>query len=151
MPLQDVLFRGSSEFDQLIQIFKILGTPTDLDWSLLYDCPGWHEYPNFRGIDLRELTPLSAASAVDLLKRMFVFDPAKRPSAEECLRHPYFASVFNKADLEMYPLMFEDFNPPPDYAGPVRSAPAVPEHRPSTGEPKDSDSDTASHDSVFTF
>lgn len=28
---------------------------------------------------------------IDLLKNMFIFNPAKRPSAQECLQHPFFS------------------------------------------------------------
>ena len=34
-----------------------------------------------------------SADCRDLMKRMLAFQQSKRPSAEECLRHPWFSSV----------------------------------------------------------
>ena len=41
----------------------------------------------------RSMRPREAdATAVDLLLAMLTLDPGQRPSAEECLNHPYFSS-----------------------------------------------------------
>lgn len=41
----------------------------------------------------RSMRPREAdPAAVDLLLAMLTLDPGQRPSAEECLNHPYFSS-----------------------------------------------------------
>jgi mitogen-activated protein kinase 15 len=37
--------------------------------------------------------------ALDLLNRLLQFNPKRRPTAEECLRHP-FVELFHKPDEE---------------------------------------------------
>ena len=38
------------------------------------------------------------ASAVDLLRKLLVFNPNKRPDAKEILGHPYFFQFHNTQD-----------------------------------------------------
>ena len=106
--VQRTIFRGQSQFDQLLQIFKTLGTPQIDQWQHLARCNHWHVYPTFIGDELEARLPKTPALAADLLKHMLQCNPACRPSAEQCLRHPYFASVFNEADLYMSPFDASD-------------------------------------------
>eukprot|EP00958_Prasinococcus_capsulatus_P027839 scaffold5956_cov385-Prasinococcus_capsulatus_cf.AAC.3 len=39
------LFPGDSELQQLLHIFKLLGTPTESVWSGVTQFRDWHEYP----------------------------------------------------------------------------------------------------------
>eukprot|EP00210_Caulerpa_lentillifera_P005320 g5083.t1 len=79
-----VLFCGSSEFDQCLKIFQILD---------------WHDFPQFNKQQLSNVVPSLPSNAVDLLKKLLVYDPCERLTAEQALHHPYFASVFKKSDL----------------------------------------------------
>uniref|UniRef100_K3WYL3 Protein kinase domain-containing protein n=1 Tax=Globisporangium ultimum (strain ATCC 200006 / CBS 805.95 / DAOM BR144) TaxID=431595 RepID=K3WYL3_GLOUD len=47
---------------------------------------------------LYQLYPTTNPTAIDLLERMLVFDPAKRISVEEALAHPYLDSLHNADD-----------------------------------------------------
>mmetsp|Transcript_37108 Transcript_37108/g.51190 ORF Transcript_37108/g.51190 Transcript_37108/m.51190 type:complete len:543 (+) Transcript_37108:95-1723(+) len=40
-----------------------------------------------------------SAEAKDLLRKLFTVDPKKRPSASECLKHPWFGSLAGGGDL----------------------------------------------------
>lgn len=91
------LFPGDSEFDQLMKIFRVLGTPND------NSLPGCKHFPDFNpdfpmwapiGIEkvIRDKVEVkidedSMTEAIDLLKRMLVMDPCKRISAKESLCH----------------------------------------------------------------
>jgi len=85
------LFPGDSEIDQLYSIFRILGTPNEELW------PGVSGYPDYKSSFpqwgpsplknvIEDLDPL----AQDLLSRMLVYEPNKRISARQALKHPYF-------------------------------------------------------------
>ncbi|KAI9675852.1 MAG: kinase subunit of RNA polymerase II carboxy-terminal domain kinase I [Trizodia sp. TS-e1964] len=88
------IFPGDGgEINQLDKIYNILGTPTRSEWPGLVDM-AWFELlrPTERKKNVfadkykERLTP----AAFDLLSAMFLYDPAKRPSASDVLEHPYF-------------------------------------------------------------
>eukprot|EP00474_Spongospora_subterranea_P002996 CRZ03454.1 hypothetical protein [Spongospora subterranea] len=98
------IFHGSTEIEQLQNIFAALGTPTEADW------PGMTALPGFAQFEARPPSPLSAMfpgvapSAIDLLSRMLAFDPLKRISAKDALQHEYFTSPpFNETPLDQLP------------------------------------------------
>ncbi|KAI1150909.1 kinase-like domain-containing protein [Nemania diffusa] len=88
------IFPGDGgEISQLEKIYNILGTPNRKEWPGLADTP-WFELlrPSYRKLNVfadkyRERVP---AAAFDLLAEMFQYDPTKRPSAADVLKHPYF-------------------------------------------------------------
>jgi len=90
------LFPGDSEIDQLFRIFRQLGTPTEETWpgvTALADYkqsfPQWAPSPLEKSIRELRSDPL----ALDLLNKMLVYEPSKRISAREALKHPYFDEV----------------------------------------------------------
>jgi serine/threonine protein kinase len=90
------LFCGSSDQDQLMKIFKIMGTPTRSEWSGMVDLPEYKNvetYPRYEGKKLKGMLPRLSKSGIDLIERMLQSDPQKRISAKEAMRHPYFADL----------------------------------------------------------
>lgn len=91
------LFPGTTEDDQLLKIFKILGTPTLKSWPTMKDLPdckiaeSMPKYPvqSFKRIIRRS----DDTAALDLIARLLQVDPLKRISAAEALQHPYFANL----------------------------------------------------------
>lgn len=88
------LVAGTSEGDQLDRIFRLLGTPTRADYPGIVDLPEYHPtnlpmYPpppnGFAG-----LVPTLDANGVDLLSKMLQYDPARRITADEAVKHPFF-------------------------------------------------------------
>ena len=90
------IFPGDGgEINQLEKVYNILGTPTRTEWPGLVDM-AWFELlrpterkPNVFAEKYKErLTP----AAFDLMQAMFLYDPAKRPTASDVLEHPYFTT-----------------------------------------------------------
>jgi CTD kinase subunit alpha len=90
------IFPGDGgEINQLEKLYNVLGTPTKAEWPGLVDM-AWFELlrptekkPNTFAERYKDrLTP----QAFELLTAMFLYDPSKRPSAEDVLEHPYFTT-----------------------------------------------------------
>ncbi|KAG2391848.1 hypothetical protein C9374_013333 [Naegleria lovaniensis] len=79
--------------DQLETIFKILGTPSEDDWPDMKDLEFYKlmtQIPYYPP-SLEQHTELASDSLeIDLLKRMLCYDPTKRITAAEALKHPLF-------------------------------------------------------------
>ena len=87
------MFPGRSETDQLYRICAVLGKPSQ--WKEGYDLAikiGF-VYPNFSQCDIKRILPKANDKAIDIINRMLFWDPKARPSAQECLNHPYFSSL----------------------------------------------------------
>eukprot|EP00850_Spirogloea_muscicola_P006966 SM000034S12720 [mRNA] locus=s34:382349:384542:- [translate_table: standard] len=84
------LFPGDSELQQLLHIFKVLGTPKENTWPGVSRLRDWHEFPQWQLQDLTEVVKGLDPAGIDLLKKMLEYDPSQRVSAKEALRHPYF-------------------------------------------------------------
>lgn len=86
------VFPGATAGDQLVEIIKILGTPTPEDFGEIN-----RNYQNFHFPYLRP-TPwykvltktTTSPEAVDLVSRLLIYLPSHRMSAIEVLAHPFF-------------------------------------------------------------
>ena len=74
----------------------MLGTPAPAEYPGIVELPEYHpnlpRYPpppnGFAG-----LVPTLDANGVDLLSKMLQYDPARRITANEALKHPFFFDV----------------------------------------------------------
>ena len=97
------LFPGSDSPDQLLNICRVLGRPTNLIQNvpneairtfILRDIPETEPIPLeqlFEGVE--DLNP----KACDLLQKLLCIDPDQRITAEEALSHPYLHDLHNDA------------------------------------------------------
>jgi CTD kinase subunit alpha len=83
------------EISQLEKLYSSLGTPTRGDWPSIVDMP-WVELlaPTERKKRVFDdiYKELLSPAALDLVSKIFQYDPAKRPTAEEVLAHDYFVA-----------------------------------------------------------
>ena len=93
------LFCGANDADQLLKIFKVLGTPTPVDWPMMTELPeyvvkyGKEGLPTFAGKKLHLAVPRLPRLGLELLERMLQCDPSKRIGAREAMSHPFFADL----------------------------------------------------------
>jgi CTD kinase subunit alpha len=84
-----------SELSQVDKLYNLLGTPTRAEWQDVVEMP-WFQLmrPTERKKRIFEETfqEVLTPAALHLISQVFQYDPAKRPSAEEVLKHPYFVS-----------------------------------------------------------
>ncbi|KAL3899733.1 MAG: hypothetical protein SGCHY_001828 [Lobulomycetales sp.] len=90
------LFPGADELDQLHRIHNIVGTPSQKvlrhmlghrSTSLKYN------FPPKEGTGFRHLIPNISDTCVDLIKSMLVYDPDKRTTSSDALKHSFFDNV----------------------------------------------------------
>ncbi|KAK9805401.1 hypothetical protein WJX73_001324 [Symbiochloris irregularis] len=86
------LFPGASEVDELYKICAVMGCPTRSTWPeglQLAHAMGF-TFPAFPPVSLAQLMPNAGPEALDLIASMCSWDPARRPTAVEAMRHPFF-------------------------------------------------------------
>ncbi|KAM4835413.1 serine/threonine-protein kinase MAK isoform 2-T4 [Thomomys bottae] len=86
------LFPGTSEVDEIFKICQVLGTPKKSDWPEGYQLASSmnFRFPQFAPINLKTLIPNASNEAIQLMTEMLSWDPKKRPTASQALKHPYF-------------------------------------------------------------
>ncbi|XP_066953829.1 serine/threonine-protein kinase MAK isoform X2 [Macrobrachium rosenbergii] len=86
------LFPGSSEIDQIFKICSVIGTPDKRDWPEAYSLAQQmnFKFPQFSPTPLTTLIPNASADAIQLMSEMMRWNPARRPTAQQSLRYPYF-------------------------------------------------------------
>ncbi|KPI84240.1 mitogen-activated protein kinase (MPK9) [Leptomonas seymouri] len=86
------LFPGTSESDQLFKICSVLGSPAPSEWDEGYQLARrmTMRFPTVAPTPLRQILSTAPPAAVDLMEQMLRFNPAERPTATQCLQHPYF-------------------------------------------------------------
>ncbi|KAK9476839.1 kinase-like domain-containing protein [Lipomyces japonicus] len=103
-------FKGHDYVDQLTQILRYLGTPSEETLSRI-GSPRAQEYvrslPYMPRVPLVKLFPTANPQALDLLDRLLAFDPAERITVQQALEHPYLAVWHDPADEPECPTTFD--------------------------------------------
>ncbi|XP_064077991.1 cyclin-dependent kinase 10-like [Macrobrachium nipponense] len=103
--LHKPLLPGQSEIDQINLIINLLGTPNDNIW------PDFSQLPAIQSFTLKQQPynnlktkfPALSASGQRLLNFLFMYDPNRRATAEECLSSSYFKEHPLPCDPQMMP------------------------------------------------
>lgn len=104
------LCQGKDRVLQLDRIIELIGTPSEEDIDSIGSSAA-QKYIKKKtprpSIDWAAKYPDAKPEALDLLKKMLIFHPDKRISVDAALRHPYFASIFDEADVNVKVAKFE--------------------------------------------
>uniref|UniRef100_A0A8C9G1G2 mitogen-activated protein kinase n=1 Tax=Pavo cristatus TaxID=9049 RepID=A0A8C9G1G2_PAVCR len=104
------LFRGNDHLDQLTEIMKITGTPSQ-DFVATLLCISWNRWLDFNAVFI------FCSIAVNLLENMLVLDAEERVTAAEALMHPYFEPIHDpeeEIEAEKYDDTFDNMDLPLD-------------------------------------
>mmetsp|Transcript_27480 Transcript_27480/g.31679 ORF Transcript_27480/g.31679 Transcript_27480/m.31679 type:complete len:393 (-) Transcript_27480:205-1383(-) len=94
--LGEPLFAGESGIDQLVEIIKVLGTPTKEQVLKMNPKAEEYKFPNIKTLPWtkvfkRKVDPL----AIDLISKILIYPPNERIRPLEALLHPFFNELRN--------------------------------------------------------
>lgn len=90
----DPLFKAASEIDLLFRMYRTLGTPDETIWPGVSKFPEYKpEHPCWRAQDLKAFVGNLPSTGAHLLARLLVYNPSRRITASEALKHPYFTAA----------------------------------------------------------
>lgn len=104
------LFPGEDYLDQVQRIISVLGMPSSDDISFIQNESAKRyirSLPRRQKVPWSTLYPKADPIALDLINKMLVFNPAKRYTCEQCLRHPYFKELHNPEDETVSDVTFD--------------------------------------------
>lgn len=81
---------GETDLDQLNQIFKVLGSPSEEDWPHVSALPHFVQFKPMPPIPFRDIFTASGDDLIQVLEKMLALNPLKRCSCKEALKMPYF-------------------------------------------------------------
>ncbi|KAI9832117.1 MAG: regulator of ime2 [Phylliscum demangeonii] len=84
------LFPGESGIDQLVEIIKVLGTPTRDQIRTMNPNYMEHKFPQIKPHPFSKVFRKATPDAVDLIARLLEYTPTQRLSAVEAMCHPFF-------------------------------------------------------------
>jgi mitogen-activated protein kinase 1/3 len=109
--LRRPLFPGKHNYDQLDQIFSVLGTPPKEQIDKIQN-EKYRNYlkniPDKESKSFKEIFSNANPQAIDMIERMLVLDPEKRLTVDEALVHPYLAPLHDPEDEPMCAKQFDD-------------------------------------------
>ncbi|VDC05371.1 unnamed protein product [Peniophora sp. CBMAI 1063] len=85
------LFPGESGIDQLVEIIKVLGTPSREQIKTMNPNYMEHKFPQIKPHPFAKVfRPRTAPEAIDLVGRLLEYTPEARLSSVEAMVHPFF-------------------------------------------------------------
>lgn len=94
------LFPGDNNVDQMVEIIKVLGTPTDEQIRRMNPNYNSVKFPNIRKRELSDvLARCQDSQAIDLMSKLLVYIPEDRLTAKEVLKHPFFDELHSIKSL----------------------------------------------------
>lgn len=109
-----ILFKSDDSIQHINCIFGLLGTPSDdlLNKMTSKDAQLYiKQLPQIKKKDFGQVFTDADAEALNLLEQMFELDPERRPSAAQCLTHPFlscFSDPSDEPELQPYDSTSED-------------------------------------------
>ncbi|KAK9997401.1 hypothetical protein SO802_022087 [Lithocarpus litseifolius] len=92
MARRQALFPGDSEFQQLLHIFRLLGTPTEKQWGGVNTLRDWHAYPQWEPQNLARAVPSLGPDGVDILSDIHFRKVREVEELKDEVRNELFAT-----------------------------------------------------------
>lgn len=92
------MFPGTSTMNQLDRIIEVTGRPSPADIEAIqseFAATMLDSLPDVEPRSLQSMYPNASEEAIDLLRKLLMFNPDQRITAEQALEHPYLAQFHN--------------------------------------------------------
>lgn len=86
-------FCGENELEQLLAIFRVLGTPTAKNWPSISEFRDWHDFPKWAPQKLEMVFANLEPDTIKLLKSFIRLDPTRRITATKAIDSPFFDEI----------------------------------------------------------
>ena len=105
------LFAGENELDQLSKVVNVLGTPPK-EWVFAHRQAAklGIKFRECERLSLKSVIPSASSLSIDLIEKMLVYDPVKRISAADALKHPLFTDHIRSSHFGSELLDLHDFD-----------------------------------------
>jgi len=110
------LFPGESGIDQLVEIIKVLGTPTRDQIRTMNPNYMEHKFPQIKPHPFQKVFRKADNNAIELISVLLEYTPTERLSAIEAMVHPFFDELRDPSTR------FPDSRHP---SGPVKDMPTL--------------------------
>lgn len=87
------IFCGESEIEQLLAIFRVLGTPNENNWPGVNFFKDWHEFPQWQPKSLECVFQKIDQESILFVSLFLRLNPLKRITISEAINHPYFNDI----------------------------------------------------------
>ncbi|GAA5894340.1 GSK family serine/threonine-protein kinase [Sporobolomyces salmoneus] len=94
-----VFFAGGTGIDQLVEIIKVLGTPSRSEIRAMNPTYQAHKFPQIPSVPLSEVLPHASPEAISLLYGFLRYVPKTRLTASEAMCHPFFDEIKQGEEL----------------------------------------------------
>ncbi|KAI4185551.1 MAG: hypothetical protein L6R41_004059 [Letrouitia leprolyta] len=84
------LFPGESGIDQLVEIIKVLGTPTREQIRTMNPNYMEHKFPQIKPHPFQKVFRKASSDAIELIAALLEYTPTQRLSAIDAMCHPFF-------------------------------------------------------------
>jgi glycogen synthase kinase 3 beta len=107
--LAQPIFAGESGIDQLVEIIKVLGTPTREQISQMSpDYKDYKQFPSIKSCPWEKVFPEDTPSLMlDLISKMLVYSPTQRILPLAVCAHPLFDELRSGVITETLPKLFD--------------------------------------------
>lgn len=104
------LFPGETDIEQLAIVLKYLGSPTSESWPELTSLPDYNKisFSYHKSTTWESIIQDAQPDAIDLIRKILIYNSSRRLTAEQALCHKYFYS-------KPYPSMKNLIKPPQDH------------------------------------
>ena len=92
------LFPGTTNEDQLLRIFRLMGTPSERSWPGISSFAEYKQtWPVYATQELRTILPQIDTLGLQLLGQLLQLRPEMRCTAQQALAHPWFNEIRSQA------------------------------------------------------